>query len=496
MTSGYDKRTRLSDPIDFLVRSKDTNLLKVKGHFQTSSEEVISFRDNVRGTRLEASDVDIYSGFFNRDDTLADYLNPGPRLLSQLEASGLAQPSDYKSLDGRGLDNGHPFQATKQSVTTSLRNTNQEWLGFNLTPPSACKGGPIYHGGTAITSAAGPKMPFKFSLETAITGRSLRSRDGIPAPDASDLESYGTKAIGLCAPGVPSVSVTTSVGELLLGLPSIPGYSLLKSGAFGTSGSEYLNIVFGIIPTLSDAKQLGKILSDLSMHLYQFRRDIGKRVRRNFVYPVQQVGDIFDSTEFSACNLFAGNTGQVGFKTNYDVPGGSSSTGSLGDFRSGTQLFMLETREIWFSGSFTYFLPELPGFSGRIERYMSEYDRLLGLTMDSSAAWQLMPWSWLIDWFTDISENLAAIQIAHDDNLVMNYGYAMDRSKRTVIMKTVFNPPSPRVNLGGSTFLNTMWETTSKRRIRANPYGFVSSADEGVWTPYRLAVLAALGISR
>lgn len=153
-------------------------------------------------------------------------------------------------------------------------------------------------------------------------------------------------------------------------------------------------------------------------------------------------------------------------------------------------------REIQFSGSFTYHIPEIPGFSGRLEKYMSEHDRLMGLTLDAKAAWQLSPWSWLIDWFTDIRENIAAISVAHDDNLVMNYGYAMDHSVWNVTAKTMFAPSYTKLNFGATKFLNTSWKTEAKRRIRANPYGFVSSADGGFWTPYRMAVLAALGISR
>lgn len=33
---------------------------------------------------------------------------------------------------------------------------------------------------------------------------------------------------------------------------------------------------------------------------------------------------------------------------------------------------------------------------------------LLGLTVDPSTAWELMPWSWLVDWFSNISEVLIA----------------------------------------------------------------------------------------
>jgi hypothetical protein len=337
-------------------------------------------------------------------------------------------------------------------------------------------------------------MPFPFPEQSGVGTRQLRANAGLALPDLGRLQSDATKAIQLCAPAVPHVSLTASIGELFAGLPLLPGQSLLKGINSAAYGDEYLNLVFGLLPTLSDAKKFSSTMRDLSLKLWQLRRDAGRRVRRSWGYPLEQRAEVFGASELSNVNLYAANSGSLGFKQVTDY-GGSSTTGSLGNFSQITQLLMRESRSCWFSGSFTYFLPEIPGLSGRIERYMSEHDRLLGLQMDSNAAWQLSPWSWLIDWFTDISENLAAIQVAHDDNLVMNYGYGMEKTVRSAVLKTSFLTPNPKI-AEGAAFVNTAWETTTKRRIRANPYGFVSSADGGAWSPYRMAVLAALGITR
>lgn len=496
MTSGYDLRTRLTKPQKYFAVNPATHVVMNTGRFLTSSEQVISFRNDTKGTRLDPSQVDIYNGFFRRGNALAEYLNPGPHLLAKLEAAGLAQDSDYVSVDGNTLDNGHPFQSVKQSVQSSLRGLRNDYVASNQTSLHTV-GGPIYHWNVEVSSAAQSRMPFQFENNGVVGTRAIRSNQGIPLPTTDDLPSYGTRAMTLCAPSVPHVSLTASLGELAMGLPAIPGYALLRSGAFGSTGNEYLNMVFGIIPTLSDAKELSTVLKDLSTSLYQLRRDEGKRVRRSFHFPTEQRAEIFTSADLASANIAAASYGRLGFANRPGVgDGGSSSLGDLGAFRTTTELFMSMRREIQFSGSFTYHIPEIPGFSGRLEKYMSEHDRLMGLTLDAKAAWQLSPWSWLIDWFTDIRENIAAISVAHDDNLVMNYGYAMDHSVWNVTAKTMFAPSYTKLNFGATKFLNTSWKTEAKRRIRANPYGFVSSADGGFWTPYRMAVLAALGISR
>jgi len=499
MTSGYDRRSRLGTPQDFTCIDPATHLVVYRGRFKTSSEQVTSFRSNTTGTRLEPRDVDPYMGFFQKNNLgIAEYLNPGPQLLSTLEAAGLAQESDYVSVDGNRLDNGHPFLSVKSSVQTSLRGQRNRWVAPGFPDSMARVGGPVYHTEVGIRSGPDSRMPFRFPQSGGGT-RFIYPWTALNAPaqdTADDLASYGTRAISLCAPAVPHISMTASVGELLAGLPQIPGYALLRSGAFGSAGDEYLNTVFGIIPTLSDAKKIAGTLKKMSIALHQLRRDEGKRVRRGFKFPAQIKTEIFEPSDVERGRIGAGLYGSLGFQTQTYQGGGSSTLDGLGEFAGSTTVFMQQSREIEFSGSFTYHIPEIPGLSGRLEKYLSEHDRLLGLQLDSAAAWQLMPWSWLIDWFTDISSNLDAIQVAHDDNLVVNYGYAMEHSVRKVIAKTVFPKTYTGLNYGNTSYLNTLWKTESKRRIRANPYGFVSSADGGFWTPYRMAVLAALGISR
>jgi hypothetical protein len=256
--------------------------------------------------------------------------------------------------------------------------------------------------------------------------------------------------------------------------------------------------VFGLIPTHSDAVDIAKTMKTLSIRLLQLKRDAGRPVRRNLGLPIQQRSEIFQPTtdiRLGSTNISVDclENSNFGYNKVTDYGVGVGTAGSVRTQEAIPTFYMRETRKIWFSGSFTYQIPTIPGLSGKLENWLSEYDRLLGLSVNSSNAWQIAPWSWLIDWFLDIRQNLDAISVAHDDNLVVNYGYCMEQIERSEIAKVQFTGGT---GIAGNPFVHTQSSLLSKRRIRANPYGFVKEADSSQWSAYRLAVLGALGISR
>jgi hypothetical protein len=106
--------------------------------------------------------------------------------------------------------------------------------------------------------------------------------------------------------------------------------------------------------------------------------------------------------------------------------------------------------------------------------------------------WQLTPWSWLVDWFVnarDVTRNLSAFYL---DGLVMPHGYVMSDT-RTVKEFTL----NLQFRDGLSWYPVTLFDRVEYRcrqRVQATPFGFGLS-----WTgfnPFRLSILAALGISR
>jgi hypothetical protein len=76
-----------------------------------------------------------------------------------------------------------------------------------------------------------------------------------------------------------------------------------------------------------------------------------------------------------------------------------------------------------FSGGFTYHLPgDFPGFGGMSKSSLYA-KKILGLDLSPDTVWNLTPWSWAADWFSntgDVIDNLSDYAV---DGLVMRYGY-------------------------------------------------------------------------
>lgn len=142
----------------------------------------------------------------------------------------------------------------------------------------------------------------------------------------------------------------------------------------------------------------------------------------------------------------------------------------------------------WFSALMKYYIPNLnkdmgDGLSSRVVR------KLYGLELTPALAWELLPWSWLADWFGNIGDVYANASNQMYDNLVAKYAYVM-RHKQTdyVTGQTVKMAQGAPLQLQTT---NSIWY---KGRAAASPYGF--SSDWDTLSPNQLAILAALGVQR
>jgi len=106
-----------------------------------------------------------------------------------------------------------------------------------------------------------------------------------------------------------------------------------------------------------------------------------------------------------------------------------------------------------------------------------------------SLAWELLPWSWMVDWFGNVGDLMANISAASYDNLVAKYAYIM-RTRR-ISYNTIQDQP---LTIGKSLRLNGTFFVETKERAAASPYGF--GLDWNGFSTSQLAILAALGISR
>lgn len=119
---------------------------------------------------------------------------------------------------------------------------------------------------------------------------------------------------------------------------------------------------------------------------------------------------------------------------------------------------------------------------------------MLGLEMTPSVLWELTPWTWLLDWASNlgsVAENLSRLDWS---NVLLDYAYL------TFVVKTTgsvsWQGPTQLSSTAylSHSFISQYYKAEEKIREQASPYGFSVS-----WTglnAYQLSILAALGMSR
>lgn len=352
--------------------------------------------------------------------------------------------------EGEGLqDRGGNFRTTRSYVdsnvlTVSLTDSDGFWT-YNYNGP--------------ITPIAPPQSYWPPS------GESSNSR----------LTQLGATAVSRCAPGDPPGDLSTFLGELFKeGLPSLVGSQSWQAGTSlarqrKAAGSEYLNVQFGYMPIAREISKFADILTRADQILDQYERDAGRLVRRRYNFPIER------STE----EVVAGTNRRA------------SGPPLTNFFTGGVTLIRHRetTRRQWFSGAFTYYIPSDYFSRNELRRLAAQADALFGLDFDLETAWNLTPWSWVADWFSNAGDVIHNIQRFGSGNLVMPYGYIMEHS----IVRDTYTL-SPSTLKSGDVPAPLTLVTETKKRLRANPFGFGVSF--GALSAFQTSILIALGLSR
>jgi len=385
-------------------------------------------------------------------------------------------PTGVKSVSTASLGNikgtqvtaseGHPFRSRKRGSTDDLG-------GDFTTVRSYCEGDNSSHrlfrqiGVKEAIEYVGPIYP--------TVPANMLFPSSVQSSDAA-LNVKGATLVARCKPTNSVADASVFLGELLKdGLPNLVGHTLWKdrTSKAKKASEEYLNAEFGWKPLLNDINKFAYAVSHASAVLKQYERDAGKVVRRNCrLSTVRTV-----STLESAVN-----------NTVYYSP----EQGSLHDGSGGSKY--LRTRETvrdqWFSGAFTYHLPSGSDSRSSMDRYALEANKLLGLSLTPETLWNLAPWSWAVDWFSNTGDVVSNISSMATDGLVMRYGYIMEHT--TVRDTYTLGKTGLRdLNFRVSPFTLV---TETKVRRKANPFGFGVS-----WSglsPRQLAITVALGITK
>jgi hypothetical protein len=299
------------------------------------------------------------------------------------------------------------------------------------------------------------------------------------------VKAYGTKGWNMYKPTKQAGSFGQTIGELREGLlPIRPKDILDLRHAFSSVkklgksiGKGTLGVQFGVLPLVKDIKDLAKNVLNMEKNIQQLARDNGRPVRRSGMVDV--------TTDHT---------------TNHETGSGQNSfiypSIHVGLWKSGTRserFTSVESKTTYrFSGRFRYWIdPARLGHRGIPDRYRFQLTRIaFGLDpSDPSLYYELMPWSWLIDWLVPIGPMLENFFNDNLDNLVADYAYISAHKVTDEEVKVTSTLVDGRV-VG----LNSRRIIETKQRYRASPYGFGFLL--GDLSPMQLAILAALGLTK
>jgi len=300
----------------------------------------------------------------------------------------------------------------------------------------------------------------------------------IRSEDTSDLDPYGATAIAAISPVNPCSNVAQQFGEvhqqgIVNSLPGIPSWKN-RTKIAKAAGSEYLNAVFGWLPLVDEIGEVTKAVRFSDTIQKQFQKGAGRNTRREFEFDTE-----YSESESSAVGRVS--TGNIGL--------------SISNWYTGSPTVITRTEKSatrrWFSGAFTY--PAMPDSdsSSKLSNAARQADHLYGLALTPDLVWELTPWSWAIDWFSNAGEVITNFQNFSLYGQVMRYGYIMEETttkiKYSIDRCGLITIPDRSVPPSSVTI-------TTKVRRPANPFGFGLSWD-GL-SPQQLLITAALGITR
>jgi len=326
------------------------------------------------------------------------------------------------------------------------------------------------------------------------------------------LNELGTSRLRRYRPGNP----LANLGQFLIELrdfPHLPGQLLNQLRTIRSLtlqqrkdiSSEYLNLEFGWRPLLSDIRKMYRLQRVVEDRIKQLVRDNGLTIRRRpkvegstdynllceGVYS-NPFGDLGDDS-------LGGNSLLSGYRVigPYGINDGGNNA-FVGQCKY--SLYEVENVEVGFFGTFRYYVPDIGSSQWTARAKLALFDA----NPTPSLLWEVLPWSWLVDWFSNVGDLISNLSTnAVDNEVVTNAGITYHKHvKRFLSVETEWDGTPGRPFLWrpdefvapGSDKMT--WSHTEITKIRhpSGLFGFGSSFD-GL-SARQWAILAALTQSR
>lgn len=231
-----------------------------------------------------------------------------------------------------------------------------------------------------------------------------------PPMEDGDIAGYGPTGYARAKPAQPEFNFGQSLAELRE-LPKSLKWRLEK---FKDIPSAYVGAEFGWRPLLNDIYSLLDAGARVEERLQRLLKNNGKPVRgRAHVTSVRENSLLHEGSEGSVGISYSTWSWYKPF-----VP----KPADAGYFR----ITKSYTRDVWFSGQFQFWLRDL-STPGKMLKLRAQ---LYGLEITPSLLWELMPWSWLIDWFSNVGELLENAVETIPERQIARYAYVMGHTTR------------------------------------------------------------------
>lgn len=240
---------------------------------------------------------------------------------------------------------------------------------------------------------------------------------------------------------------------------------------------DYLNVQFGWIPFCKDIAAL----TDYLLFSKQYLDDI---TQGNNTW-LKRKGTLFNVTT----NKKIGKAYSVGCEP--ELAQMCSVKSIDGNLCNGvSEYWSEETTLCWAEGAFKFYRPEfdinLPYYGSTVAA-VNRHLTASGLRLTPYHVWKAIPWSWAVDWFSNVGRIIEANDAQTIDGMVTKYIYLMHHHVRKIrSFHTYFFPQ-------GATTLTCQRSIDVKQRQSGfSPYGFVLGGD---LSATQWSILAALGLS-
>lgn len=143
------------------------------------------------------------------------------------------------------------------------------------------------------------------------------------------------------------------------------------------------------------------------------------------------------------------------------------------------------------SGAFKWYKPEHDMTSAGYNNPLAALGRqmtMYGARISPSNVWRSTPWTWLIDWGLNIGRNVDRITEYLQDGVECKYLYVMAHDIRVLRFEQTLYISGRPITLTYDRVIEI-----KQRQAISNPFGI---GPQGNFGPLRLAILAALGVSR